>query len=576
MRPLNVVAADHNNSFTCNLTLKQIQKELKKMTDLAHQGIDIDEARFDYLLRAQENNEEYKLLVAEERAAWRDSVYEFAEQCLERTRSFVPLNIFESSQDDLIAVGLTPELAKRVLQRQCLWLTRMSKAEIASLHESDLIGRFNSSAQNMDIIETAAIYVALPDQFNSDDLGRKSEWRDVVEDNLRRMLQDNDNGTLPEGRIRHPVYEGMQFGPVEDVTSVRETDIVSGRHSHRPRRSFLEVCKAHSILSSINLKAEPVDDSSDSSDSEGFEDEYEEDGDADEEEVYVVEGDDLKLSEEPQEPQQKPQQPDEVQSQEEPQQQGQTQEELQEQPQEEPLVPQQQFQRATSYLTRDYIYDSDEGGEEEAVLGEDPEEVTEEEEEVEIEGDEGDTIYNKDMNEDGVVEAKPAENVEDADRDEIDDNNSSSSSERGEQILPSNTEFDDDGAYEDDSSSSSSESSAGGVPVQDGDYDVEAETVLQGDRTQVVDENIASYIDELTLAESAQDQTEYCMVDHPAAAVPVLQCREVDLEALDSGEIVTLDEVAASEVEGQGDHHGSAEEELEDDEVDQLAEYDNA
>ena len=105
--------------------------------------------------------------------------------------------------------------------------------------------------------------------------------------------------------------------------------------------------------------------------------------------------------------------------------------------------------------------------------------------------------------------------------------------------------------------------------MQDGDYDVEAETVLQGDRTQVVDENIASYIDELTLAESAQDQTEYCMVDHPAAAVPVLQCREVDLEALDSGEIVTLDE-------GQDDHHGSAEEELEDDEVDQLAEYDNA
>ena len=87
-------AVEKHDSFKCTLTLKQIQKELKKLTDQAHQGIDIDEARFDYLLRAQEHNEEYKQILAEERAAWRDSVYEFAEQCLERTRSFVPVNIF--------------------------------------------------------------------------------------------------------------------------------------------------------------------------------------------------------------------------------------------------------------------------------------------------------------------------------------------------------------------------------------------------------------------------------------------------------------------------------------------------
>jgi len=79
MKPLvDVVSA--KESFRCSLTLKQIQKELKKLTDLAHQGIDIDEARFDYLLRAQEHNEEYKLWLAEEKATWRDSVYGFAVQ----------------------------------------------------------------------------------------------------------------------------------------------------------------------------------------------------------------------------------------------------------------------------------------------------------------------------------------------------------------------------------------------------------------------------------------------------------------------------------------------------------------
>lgn len=281
---------NRTDSSKCTLTLKQIQKELKFLTDQAHQGIDIDEARFDYLLRAQEHNEEYKQLIAEEKASWRESVYEFAEQCLERTRTFVPVNIFESSLDNLLELGLSTELAKRILQRQCLWLSRMSKAEIASLHESDLVGRFNSSAQNMDIIETAAIYFALPEQFNGDEAGRKAEWRDSIEENLRRMLQDNDNGQLPDGRIRHPSYEGRQFGPIDDVTSVRETNIVSGKNSHKPRRSFLEVCKKHSILSSANLKADPVLDSSDS-EAGGFEDEYEDDAEVqagEEEEVYVV------------------------------------------------------------------------------------------------------------------------------------------------------------------------------------------------------------------------------------------------------------------------------------------------
>jgi hypothetical protein len=244
----------------------------------------------------------------------------------------------------------------------------MSKAEIASLHESDLVGRFNSSAQNMDIIETAAIYVALPETFNGDEQGRKAAWRDTIEENLRRMLQDNDNGQLPEGRIRHPAYEGLQFGPIEDVTSVRETNIVSGRNSHKPRRSFLEVCKAHSILSSANLKGDPVLDSSDS-ESGGFQDEYEDDGEegdgneGEEEEVYVLEGSSSKLTEGI------------------------------------------KFQAATSYQTRDFVDDSfgegedegegEEGGEQEGYEGEDGEDVegandAEEEEGVGLDEQDGD------------------------------------------------------------------------------------------------------------------------------------------------------------------------------------------
>jgi len=237
-----------DEDFRCSLSLKDIQRELKELTDIAHRNIDIDESRYDYLLKAQELNEEYQEMAAEEKAHWRESVFDFAQQCQERTRTFIPVNIFESSLEDLVELGLTVELGKRILQRQCLWLVRMSPAEISRLHDSDLLGRYNSSAQGMDIIETAAIYASLPDRFMFDRNGKKTEWRDNIEENLRQMLLDNDNDELPDAKIRHPDYNGMQFGPVEDIESVRENRIVSSA-AYQPRRSFLEVCKNHSILS---------------------------------------------------------------------------------------------------------------------------------------------------------------------------------------------------------------------------------------------------------------------------------------------------------------------------------------
>jgi hypothetical protein len=468
MRPINSPAS-RMDSFKCDLTLKQIQKELKKLTDMAHQGIGIDESRFDYLLRAQEHNEEYKLQVAEERAAWRDSVYDFAEQCLERTRSFVPLNIFESTQESLIAIGLSPELAKRVLQRQCLWLTRMSKTEIATVHESDLVGRFNSSAQLMDIIETAAIYIALPDKFNADESGRKAEWRDNVEENLRRMLQDNDNGQLPEGRIRHPAYNGLQFGPIEDVTSVRETNIVSGRHSHRPRRSFLEVCKQHSILSSAaNVKADPVLDSSDS-DRESFQDEYEEDGDAAEEEVYVVEGTSEDISA------------------------GIT------------------FQKATSYVTRDFVDESfDEGEDQEGASQEEDEDDGQEEAAAEGEED----VDSESEGEGAVapvgVDADVAEAPETAA--EADTQVESGAGEE------ENQEGGDRASYSSSQSSYTSQSSDSESEAESG-FAVVPDNGAAGGDGAVVEEAIAAQIEELALAERIRDRAEYFIVERATASM---------------------------------------------------------
>lgn len=235
----------------CTMTLREIQAELTTITEAANKGLAFDENRLDYLLKAQANNEEYIELMAAEQEEWRESIREFTQQCLERTRTFVPLEIFDMSSDDLLNIGISAELTRRITQRQCLWLVRMSPQEISKLHISDLQGRYNSLGQHMDIIETAAIFASLPEYFANDRDNAKYEYKQAVEENLRQMLIDNDNDTLPSNKIRNPAYEGLQFGPVKDVTSVRVNQAVSSEDSFKPRRSFIEVCKVHSIVSKL-------------------------------------------------------------------------------------------------------------------------------------------------------------------------------------------------------------------------------------------------------------------------------------------------------------------------------------
>jgi hypothetical protein len=155
-----------DKDFECEMTLEDIQSELQEITELANRGLEFSERRFDYLLKAQSCNIHYRREVEEEKEEWLESIEDFTQQCLERSRTFVPVNIFAASHEGLLAMGLSDDLAKRVLQRKCLWLVRMSRAEIARLHVSDLYNRYNTTAQHLDIIETAAIYASLPKKYD--------------------------------------------------------------------------------------------------------------------------------------------------------------------------------------------------------------------------------------------------------------------------------------------------------------------------------------------------------------------------------------------------------------------------
>jgi len=234
------------------LSLEDILDELTTLYDCASQGLYYDEARLEMLQRLQESNPEYQENVAAEHEEWRRSVDSFLCEALLRTRSYVPPDIFSTTFEALLILGLTPEIARRVLGKKCLWLTRMSSDEISRLHEADLNGRFNTQGENLDLVEMAAVYASLPDRFINDRLGKKVEWKDGIERTLREWLGSEEApGTVPEGRARHEMYEAFfeDMGPVSDTTSVREVDVVSSAGSQGPRNSFQEVCKRHSILS---------------------------------------------------------------------------------------------------------------------------------------------------------------------------------------------------------------------------------------------------------------------------------------------------------------------------------------
>ena len=70
-----------------------------------------------------------------------------------------------------VAVGYSRELAKRLMDRKCLWLVRMSAADIQRIHEADLMSTY--VFQGLDLVELSAVYAAIPAKFSNDAYGRK-------------------------------------------------------------------------------------------------------------------------------------------------------------------------------------------------------------------------------------------------------------------------------------------------------------------------------------------------------------------------------------------------------------------
>lgn len=196
------------------IPLTEIQAELKAIFEKVNNEQPYDEARMDFLLQCMEINPVYMAEKAELARQWREETTAFTQECLQTMRGYVPAHIFEATlpslqQDD----GLTLDLAKRLISKKCLWLVRMRVLDIERIHEADLMGRFNPIAQNLDIVELAAVFAAVPEKFLNDPTGRKAQWRQNLENALREMDRQRQMNSLPASKARNPVYKKQKVAP---------------------------------------------------------------------------------------------------------------------------------------------------------------------------------------------------------------------------------------------------------------------------------------------------------------------------------------------------------------------------
>jgi len=112
------------------------------------------------------------------------------------------------------------------------------------MQEADLFNKYNTSGQVLDIVETAAIYSSLPEHYLNDHSGKKQEWANLLEQNLKQMLMDQEKGKLPKGKQRSSVYT-EDMGPIKDLDTLKDFEFVTNKVQ---RKSFQEVCRRHSIF----------------------------------------------------------------------------------------------------------------------------------------------------------------------------------------------------------------------------------------------------------------------------------------------------------------------------------------
>ena len=192
------------------IPLPELKEELAKYFEMATSGQEFDESRLDFLLMCMDQNPEHQAEKMQELSRWREDILDYARECLDIMRGFIPPHIMSCSLNQLEREGMSKDLAKRVMIKKCLWLVRFTSVDIGKLHIADLNGRYGVDAQGLDIVETAAIYAIAPEKFLNDDArGSKEQWRAKLENTLKSMYADLKANKLPKNKQRVIQYKSQ-------------------------------------------------------------------------------------------------------------------------------------------------------------------------------------------------------------------------------------------------------------------------------------------------------------------------------------------------------------------------------
>lgn len=140
---------------------------------------------------------------------WIAENWPFMQSSLETMVGFIPPGVFSITLTEMIDDGLTIPLAMRITNKKCLWLIRLNRADIEKLHEADLMGRFNPDGQNLDMVEIAAIYAVTPERFLNDPFGKKTRWKERLEEMLKTMMDEEKKGKLSKVKARSTLYKDV-------------------------------------------------------------------------------------------------------------------------------------------------------------------------------------------------------------------------------------------------------------------------------------------------------------------------------------------------------------------------------
>jgi hypothetical protein len=114
----------------------------------------------------------------------------------------------------------------------------MSQPDIAKMHVADLTGKYSPEAQNLDVIEMAAIYEWLIGvTFESDAVGKKRKVREALKRSLREKM--GIVASFDEFVNKRNATHENQTGPFTDLGAVFSQEVVSSEDAFSPRMSRL-------------------------------------------------------------------------------------------------------------------------------------------------------------------------------------------------------------------------------------------------------------------------------------------------------------------------------------------------